>query len=67
MVVVGGPLAESGEVFLEPLRAALAQHTIRHLLGPVEVVPSKLGSTAEVTGALVLAVQRTDVTHRSET
>ncbi|GAB2977002.1 ROK family transcriptional regulator [Actinotalea caeni] len=67
MVVVGGPLAESGEVFLEPLRAALAQHTIRHLLGPVEVVPSRLGSTAEVTGALVLAVQRTDVTHRSET
>lgn len=67
MVVVGGLLAESGEVFMAPLRTAITQHTMRNLLGPAEVVPSKLGSTAEVTGALVLAVQRTDVTHRSET
>lgn len=67
MVVVGGQLAETGELFLGPLRAALTQHTMRNLLGSVDVVASELGSTAEVTGALVLAVQQTDVTHRSET
>jgi len=67
LVVVGGQLAETGELFLGPLRSALHQHTMRNLLGPVDVVASQLGPSAEATGALVYAVQQTDVTHRSET
>lgn len=63
VVVVGGELARTGEVLLDPLRTAILTHAIPGRLAPVEVVPAALGDRAEVLGALALARQQTDVQH----
>ncbi len=56
-VVVGGELAETGEVLMAPMREAVRG---RPLLAPtqIEVVPSVLGTKAESMGALALAMDR---------
>ncbi|WP_235827079.1 ROK family transcriptional regulator [Actinomyces culturomici] len=53
-IAIGGELAESGDVLLDPIRRALAD---RPLLGgsPIEVVPAALGHDAEPLGAIALA------------
>lgn len=56
VVVVGGELAEAGDVLLAPLRVALEQRTVPSTAGPVPVVPSALGQGAELRGALALAL-----------
>jgi len=54
-IVVGGELAEAGELFLSPMRDAV---TGRPLLANTEItlVPSKLGERTEALGALALAM-----------
>lgn len=66
LVVVGGELAETGELFIGPLRQALHQRTLKTMLGPVDVVRGQLGARAEPMGALVHAIQQTDVVTRSD-
>ena len=61
VVVVGGELAEAGETFIAPLRAAVQRGALPNRIAPLEVVPSALGTRAEVVGALVMALQSTDV------
>jgi len=56
LLVVGGELADAGEMLLEPLRAALSQRTIPSTAGPVPVVGAELGAAAEVRGALAVAL-----------
>ncbi|KGM08819.1 ROK family transcriptional regulator [Cellulomonas bogoriensis] len=56
VIIVGGELATAGEVYLEPLRAALVEHTLPTAGGPVQVRPPALGSQAEVKGAVALAL-----------
>jgi predicted NBD/HSP70 family sugar kinase len=56
IVVVGGQLAEAGEGLLGPLRTVVHQRTVPADMGPVDVVPSELGSAAEVRGALAVAL-----------
>ncbi|MDO8146930.1 ROK family transcriptional regulator [Isoptericola sp. b515] len=65
-VVVGGELAETGETFLAPLRAALERRTVLHQAGGPEVVPAALGLRAELVGAVALALQHTDVFERPD-
>lgn len=60
-VVVGGELAESGEILLEPMRSEMRRRVLLNQIAPIEVVPAALGQRAEVMGALVLALQSTDV------
>lgn len=60
-VVVGGELAETGEVFLGPVREAVRRRTLLNQLTPLDVVPAELGMRAELMGAVVLALQSTDV------
>ncbi|WP_436967401.1 ROK family transcriptional regulator [Cellulosimicrobium cellulans] len=60
-VVVGGELAETGDVLLNPLREALRRRALLSVPEPLEVVPSALGPRAELVGALVLALQSTDL------
>lgn len=66
LVVVGGELAETGELFLAPFRAALQAHSLRSMFGAVDVVVTELGAQAPALGALVHAVQQTDLIGRSE-
>jgi predicted NBD/HSP70 family sugar kinase len=65
-IVVGGELAETGEVLLAPLRAAIARRVLLNQIAPLEVLPAELGERAEVMGALILVLQSTDVVSREE-
>jgi predicted NBD/HSP70 family sugar kinase len=61
VVVVGGEMAEAGETLIAPLRAAVQRGALPNSIAPLDVVPSALGTRAEVVGALVMALQSTDV------
>ena len=60
-IVVGGELAETGEVLLGPLRDEVRRRVLHNRIAPLEVVPAALGQQAEVMGALVHALQSTTV------
>lgn len=60
-IVVGGELAETGDILLGPIREALRRRALLNQLAPLEVVPAELGRQAELVGAIVLALQSTDV------
>ncbi|WP_315093486.1 ROK family transcriptional regulator [uncultured Cellulomonas sp.] len=66
LVVVGGELAETGDLLLRPLREAVRRRVLLNQIAPLEVVPASLGSRAEVIGALVLALQSTALPLRVE-
>jgi glucokinase len=55
-VVIGGGLAQAGELLLEPLRRALRSHTRLAFLRGLDVRPASLGPEAGVTGAAALAM-----------
>lgn len=59
-IVVGGELAETGEVLLGPLRDAVRRRVLLNQIAPLEVVPAELGQRAEVLGAVLLAIQSSD-------
>lgn len=61
IVVVGGQLAEAGEMLLGPLRATVMERTIPSTSGPVEVVQGDLGASAEVRGALAVALDNVSI------
>nr|WP_277209285.1 ROK family protein [Isoptericola croceus] len=65
-VVVGGDLAETGEVFLGPLREALRRRTLLSQAGGPDVVPAALGLRAELMGAIALALASTDLFERPD-
>jgi predicted NBD/HSP70 family sugar kinase len=65
-VVVGGELAETGEVLIGAMRRAIRQRVLLNQIAPLEVIPSEFGVRAEVMGALLLALQSTDVSHQVE-
>ena len=56
-IVVGGDLAEAGDLLLEPARLALARGAIASAAANVELVPGVLGDRAEVLGAIALALR----------
>jgi predicted NBD/HSP70 family sugar kinase len=61
VMIVGGELAETGEILLGPLRERVGRRVVANRVAPLEVVPAVLGSRAEVMGALLLALQATEV------
>lgn len=65
-VVVGGDLAETGDVFLAPLREALRRRTVLSRTGGPDVVPATLGLRAELLGAIALALASTDLFERPD-
>ncbi len=63
-VVVGGELAETGEILLAPMREAIRRRVPLNHLAPLEVVGAELGPRAEVMGAVLLVLENTHaVTH----
>ncbi|GIG19360.1 NagC family transcriptional regulator [Cellulomonas chitinilytica] len=65
-VVVGGELAETGEMLLGPLREAIRHRVLLNQIAPLEVLPAELGHRAEVVGAIELVLQSTDFVLRSD-
>lgn len=63
-IVVGGELAEAGEMLLSPLRHALERSTLATPAGVPEVVKGELGERAEVLGAVLFAIDRAQIVAR---
>ncbi|MDA0167339.1 ROK family transcriptional regulator [Solirubrobacter ginsenosidimutans] len=61
LVVIGGELSATGDVLLEPIRAAVERRVIAPAASAVRVVTSELGERAEVTGAAALQLARAPV------
>jgi predicted NBD/HSP70 family sugar kinase len=55
-VVLGGDLAEAGELVLAAIRESVARYAIPSAARRLSVVPGTLGARAEVLGALALAL-----------
>jgi glucokinase len=62
-VVIGGGVAESGELLLAPLRAALAKNVSMVPIEKVEILRASLGSESGVCGALMMAQGRLKEKH----
>jgi predicted NBD/HSP70 family sugar kinase len=60
-IVVGGELAEAGELLLSPLRHALERSTLATASGVPDVVKGQLGERAEVLGAVLFAIDRAQI------
>ncbi|HWB66429.1 MAG TPA: ROK family transcriptional regulator [Mycobacteriales bacterium] len=56
-VVVGGELAATGDLLLEPMREIVRRHAIPAAANTVEIVTSDLGERSEVLGALALVLR----------
>ena len=59
-VVLGGPLAEAGDLVLTPVRDSVARYAIPSAAGRLKVVPGELGGRAGVLGALALVLSEMD-------
>ena len=57
-VVVGGEMAQAGDVFLDPLREAVARFAVPSAVYPDMIVASGLGDSSELVGAVDLAAAR---------
>jgi predicted NBD/HSP70 family sugar kinase len=57
-IIVGGDLANAGELLLDPLRESLRRGAIRSAAHDVDVVAGTLGERAEVLGAIALVLRR---------
>ncbi|MGK5732831.1 ROK family transcriptional regulator [Streptomyces sp. URMC 124] len=55
-IVLGGDLADSGELVLAPIRESVSRYAIPSAARQLEVVPGALGGRAEVLGALALVL-----------
>ncbi len=61
VVVIGGELAEAGELLLGPLRHAMDRSALRSSTGLPEVVAGELGERAELMGTIAFAVENAGV------
>jgi glucokinase-like ROK family protein len=57
MIVLGGSVAAAGDALMREVRASVARHAL--LPRGVAIVPSALGDKAELTGAVLLAMEPT--------
>jgi len=60
LLVVGGELAQAGELLLGPVRQALRRHAL-DTVAATPVTTSKLGALASLTGAVLVAAESTDL------
>ncbi len=56
MVVVGGGVAQSGELILEPIRRSARANAIRSLIDACPIVPAELGDDAGILGGVSLVL-----------
>ncbi|MGW4031128.1 ROK family transcriptional regulator [Streptomyces sp. NPDC004838] len=55
-IVIGGPLAEAGELLLSPMRESVPRYAIPSAAAQLSVVPGALGRRAEVLGAIAVVL-----------
>jgi predicted NBD/HSP70 family sugar kinase len=62
IIVVGGDMARAGDLILESARSGMRRHVFAGA-EPTPVVTSQLGDRASLIGAVMLAVETTDLPH----
>jgi glucokinase len=55
VIVIGGGIAEAGELLLEPVRAVVAEQALPTARDGVRIVPAELGPDAGLVGAGLVA------------
>jgi len=60
-IVVGGELARAGELLLGPLRHSLERSVVMGSAKVADIVQSQLGDRAELVGAILYAIDRTEI------
>lgn len=63
VIVIGGPLAELGDIFLAPIERGLVRHAVPSVGEMTTLVMSSLGERAEALGAAALVLQQQGVRH----
>jgi predicted NBD/HSP70 family sugar kinase len=58
LVIIGGELAQAGNILLDPIRTAIRQSVVPPAAASVTVVASTLGERAEVLGAAAIQLSR---------
>jgi predicted NBD/HSP70 family sugar kinase len=58
LVVVGGDLAQAGDILLSPIADAIARHSVAPAAAAVRVTAGMLGPRAEVLGAAALILAK---------
>jgi len=53
-IIIGGGVAEAGDILLEPIRKTIAKRAMPIQAAAVEIVPAQLGNSAGVIGASLL-------------
>jgi glucokinase len=56
LVVIGGGIAQSGEVFFAPLLAAFDEHAGMTFVRQCRIVPAQLGYLAGISGAAAVVM-----------
>jgi len=59
-VVVGGRLADAGELLLAPMRESVRRYAIPAATEDAQLVRGALGERAELLGALILVIGKSD-------
>ena len=57
MIVIGGGIAQAGELLLDPIRRTALACAIRSLSRPCRIVPAELGDNAGIFGGAALVLQ----------
>jgi len=57
-IVVGGSIAQAGEIVLDPMHESVRLRAIASAAEDVEIVPGQLGERAELLGAVALVLQQ---------
>jgi predicted NBD/HSP70 family sugar kinase/DNA-binding CsgD family transcriptional regulator len=60
-VIVGGEVAQAGELVLGPVRRSVERCAVRSAADAVEIVPGVLGGRAEVLGTLAMVISESNV------
>jgi glucokinase len=57
VIILGGPVAQAGDLLIAPLQARLSDLCLKEASASVRIVQGKLGSEANIIGAITLALQ----------
>ncbi len=60
-VIVGGDMSRAGDLLLDSVRVGLRRHALASVSATTKVTGAGLGDRASVIGALMLAVDRTEL------
>lgn len=63
LIIIGGELAQAGELFLEPIRESVQRHAIPSATADLTISVSALGARASLLGAIALALEHLPVKH----